>query len=565
MNKEQAIADLQTRIAAERDPQKAALLMNDLTFLINGGISQTPTIPNVAPALQDSVSQSAPEPALFIPSTDTTKVPVLPQPQTGGTGGDSRTAGDLVNPGASDPTKPTTIADLLKAMNDNNTQSVSVSSPADFEPKFYARPLVNLPQQMFGLNIGDLTSQSVMNRLNLLQEIEDEEKAAQEQAIGYRTGQLQVQRSGLADAIEIAHTQEDFNRIKASGKIPVAARDAQVIIENAKREADAMMRAADQGIQTAAVNERQQALRQIAAGVGAGLNTALNRVDTTSGELSLIRQQAEQARQELLRNIDRRRSAQVDAERLNSRAQIDAMIARLEPMQAVSQLIQADAMDTFQRQLRAEQEAKQRAENARARREQILLNEPQFKASLAALAATAYTPLPGEYMQPPAAAFRAQQGADQVQRFNAAIVARARNAATQFSAHLEGLTKRNNMFTDNEKTIQHVAALQGEVQQLLEDTIRLRGSGALLPDTEVIMNELISIAGQATEAKELGDSAWGPRSAEDVLEDVYKDPTTELRSSLELLKNSSTLMGGNTTPTATGGAKPILDFPAKGF
>jgi hypothetical protein len=477
-----------------------------------------------------------------------------------------RTAGSLSSPNGDGI--PKTIADFL-ALQAANYDNVSVSAPATEIPYVYAQaPLVNIPQEMFGKDIRKLTGESLIQRQDLLAQIEAEEKAAIDQANRYRSGELQVQRSGIADMIEVATTPEDFARIKAAGKIPVAARDAQVIIENAKREADALLRAGEQGVYTASTDRRQQLGGQIAAGIGAGLTSALTRTNAGAQELSTIRQQAEMARQNLLRNIDQRRSSQVDAEKLNSKAQIDAMIARLEPMQAISQIIQTDAMDTFSRQIQAERDATAKADAARLRREQILLQEPQFKASLAALAATAYTPLPGQFIEPNAASLRASQGNDRLKGINSVILARVKNATGSIQAHLEALDKTGTWIADNEQTLAAVDTFIAQVEQVVNEALELKGAGGLMQEGEFAIQQLINTKDALIRARNQGENSWGIiRNAEDQILEDFRDPQSSLRQGLEAISKTDILLDGNrSAATQTPASAPTqLDFKAKGF
>lgn len=582
MNEEQ-LREYTQRILAETDPQKQSLLINDLTFMMNptAGLQQ-PSLPASTspitsglnpgnlPTLENTynpASSSSVVPPVNLPPSafqplpnsvaNPPTTPTIPSSTAG------RTAGDVT--GQRDPNKPVTVADFLTTLETPGVQSASMSVPGPNYAEFMRTPTVNIPMEMFGQTVRDLTSQSILQRQDLINQIDQEEAAAREQARQYRSGELQVQRSGLADMIEIASTPEDFARIKASGKIPVAARDAQLIIENARKEAEAITRAAEQGVQVAAVNQRQLARRQIGAGIGAAFTAGLNRTDFANAELSTIRTQAEQARQELLRNMDRKRSSQVEADRLNSRAQIDAMVARLEPMQAISQLIQADAMDTFQRQVQAEREAVAKAENARMRREQILLSDPQFKASLAGLAATAYTPLPGQFIQPNASQLKAGMGSAEMRGVNQVIMARAKSTATAMEAHIKSLQEHNNMNTDNDLTIKNIDLFVAETDGVIKDAFTLKAAGGILPEAERVVDSLIAMRNQLIQMKNSGDASWfGIGNAENQVENAYNNPNSELNRNLGILKNSDILIDGSTSP-ATGAAPTKLDFKSKGY
>lgn len=559
MNEEQYNLLLQ-RIQSEPDPLERTRLMGDLQFAMTMGVSPdrmadsvirnnklTPSDlggldSNRATVPADTYSGVVPP---TIPSVATGQnIPVASLQPSFPAGTPERTLADL-NGG----NQTMTAADFMAAYGMGQQGSVSTSATGD--GLFHRRPVIDLPQQMYGKSAREIIADSVLQRNEILDQLRQEEQDYLAQAQGYRTGELQVQRSGLTDMIEIAHTPEDFRRIKASGKIPVAARDANLILENARREANALLRAGEEAVDTAAINRRQILGEQAATALGSGVAAALTGVNVGASRLSELRQQAQQARQELMRGIETRRNSQLGAESLNSRAQIDAMIARLEPMQAISQLMQTDEMDRIQRQFQAEREAIQKAEASRVRRQAILENDLAFKTNAAQLAATAYTPVPGEFIQP-----RASSSAN-LRDVNAAVYARVRNAATQFETTLDTLKERANIFVDNDAVMQDVSLLAMEVDGIIQEAMTLSRSGQLLPEIARSVQSLIDLKNSALRGMKVGESSFGPRSAEDEIEDMADDPNSTMNISLRDIKNVS-IFGNAPAQSATGGG--TLDF-----
>lgn len=527
-----------SQIKAELDPMRRSQLMSDMTLAMSLGKDP----------LADASYSTAPADALNVPSIPAPTDPALITPTDVAT----RTVGDFKNPYAG-----MTAEQFLAAMQSQDAALAQSAAAAaqdgrDDPARFLYRPTVDLNQEMFGMEASQLASESILMRSNMLKSLEEEIANNMQEANLYRTGQKRVQRSGITDKLEIATTPEDFARIKASGKIPIAARDAKVIIENARREADALLRSGEAGVATAAINRTQIAGNQIATGLGSGLASALTGVNVGGENLSAIRSQAENARQQLLDAIQQRRSTQVGAESLNSRARIDSMIAQLEPMQAISQLIQADEMDFAQRQIQAEKEAAARAEQARLRLENIQLQEPQFKANLLTFAQMARTPIPGEFAQFPTP--RGGSGMDPM-AVNQSLDAAITNAAKELQAQLDVIKGTDDIWVNEGETTEAINRIISQTDDIVNLVNQYKaGRVQIHPMVAAKLDALVNLKSQTVFAERKGKSLFTMDETSQ-LDDLYKDPNSQLTQSLEFITKTPIFGAASSGSPATGPRK----------
>ena len=305
-------------------------------------------------------------------------------------------------------------------------------------------------------------------------------------------------------------------------------------------------------VQIARGNSRNLNVQQAAQGVGTALASAIAGRGVDTSNLNDIRSRAFDAREAFLRSLERENKAQVDAGRLNSRAKIDAMIANLEPIEAVKDILFQDRLDTQKRQFQREDEARQRALQLEDRLMQAQANRPNVISNLVNVAGRlSAVPVPGRVVTQ---GVSANKRAEQVNATRASLFEQANQISSSLSNIKENFDKSQGQPFRNVDEESRNAELNQMLQnvQRFNQTIELarKGSDGPLPqDVEQLIAKVnASVDPLITRLGEAGVIGSEGVNIDEADSNVFGTSAFEIveeeAQNLDIIKNH---LGGNTT------------------